>query len=48
MGKDGQTEMEDEHPRRIQQEAENKQQINEKAVKALDRVKQKLKGTDFD
>jgi FKBP12-rapamycin complex-associated protein len=46
-GKD-QAELEDEPPGRAEPQAEGKQQINEKAVKALQRVKQKLRGCDFE
>ena len=41
------SEIEEESPRRSINNVENNQQINEKAVKALQRVKQKPKGTDF-
>jgi hypothetical protein len=37
--------IEDESPTKTIQNYENNQQINEKAVNALQRVKQKLKGT---
>jgi serine/threonine-protein kinase mTOR len=37
----------EESPQRSPQTTNNREQINEKAVKALERVKQKLKGTDF-
>jgi FKBP12-rapamycin complex-associated protein len=37
----------DESPRRARESEEKMQQINEKAVNALLRVKQKLRGTDF-
>ena len=39
--------MQYESPKRIIQKINHKQQINEKAVKALMRVKNKLKGTEF-
>lgn len=39
--------IEDESPTKTIQNYENNQQINEKAVNALQRVKQKLKGTEF-
>ena len=41
------SEIEEESPRRSINNVDNNKQINEKAVKSLQRVKQKLKGTDF-
>ena len=45
--KDAQNRPIEESPRRAQESEEKMQQINEKAVNALQRVRHKLRGTDF-
>ena len=45
--KDAQNEAIEESPRRAQEPEEKMQQINEKAINALQRVRHKLRGTDF-
>lgn len=45
--KDAQNEVIEESPRRAQESEEKMQQINEKAINALQRVRHKLRGTDF-